>query len=93
MHYRQLLERRAQSACPLSFHHQYLLYLKNPSAISEANRTANRIGFHKPVAEFRYDGGHLSQRAYFDTMKDYMYLSKVDKGLGLLFDLLFLILM
>lgn len=65
---------------PLSFHERYRHYLEANNIFEEATRTTIRSGFHKPVAGFRFDGGRMCQRAYFDTMKDYVHLSGNGQG-------------
>ena len=70
----------ASTYYPLDFHSRYLRYLDNPEVNNEAERVTRRQGFRRPVAGFRYDGGRMSQRAYFDTMKDYVHLSELGAG-------------
>lgn len=70
----------AKAYCSLSFHERYLSYCKDPEVIAEVNRVTMRSGFHRPVAGFRYEGGRMSQRAYFDTLKDYVHLSEAGQG-------------
>lgn len=68
------------SHCVLPFHARYLSYCEDSDVIAEAYRTTRRAGFRRAVAGFRYDGGRMSQRAYFDTMKDYIHLSSNGQG-------------
>jgi hypothetical protein len=70
----------ASTYYPLDFHSRYLGFLDNPEVNKEAERVTRRQGFRRPVAGFRYDGGRMSQRAYFDTMKDYVHLSELGAG-------------
>lgn len=66
---------------PLSFNDRYLQFLNNDSIIESARRKNMIKGFCKPVCGFKFDGGRICQRAYFDTMKDYAHLSEHGKGL------------
>lgn len=75
-----LLRKLSESYWPLTFHKKYLQYLDDNNIIAEADRTTLRRGFRKPVAGFRYEGGRMSQRACFDTMKDYVHLSEKGQG-------------
>jgi len=65
---------------PLDFHKRYLNFLDNAEVIAECEKVTRRTGFRKPVHGFQYAGGRMSQRAYFDTMKDYVHLS--ERGMG-----------
>jgi len=68
------------SHCVLPFHARCLSYCEDTDVLAEAYRTTRRVGFRRAVAGFRYDGVRMSQRAYFDTMKDYCHFSSKGQG-------------
>jgi len=67
----------------LHFHSDYLSLFKNPQ-IKESYEKAikGRSGFISHKRGFNYKGGRISQRAFYDTLKDVAHLSKENKGLS-----------
>jgi hypothetical protein len=65
------------------FHNDYLSLFKNPQIIESYEKAIKgRSGFISPKKGFNYKGGRISQRAFYDTLKDVAHLSQKNKSLS-----------
>ncbi len=77
---RKLAIDKMSSEYPLEYHERYLTYFKDPEVMNTMIGVTNRAGFHKAVPGFNFDGGRMVQRAFFDTLKDYIHFMNVNDG-------------